>query len=171
MSESRYQLAQFNIARLRAPLTDPPMAAFVENLQPINALADRSPGFVWRFQTEQGDATAERPYEDDRIIINFSIWEDLQTFRQFVYQSAHAGILKRRREWFEHLTDAYVALWWVPANHRPTVAEAIARLEHLKQHGPSPEAFTFGHIYPAPDASDSKSAVSASEGLLGPRGD
>ena len=159
MSASRYQLAQFNIARLRAPLTDPAMAAFVENLQPINALADRSPGFVWRFQTEQGDATAERPYEDDRIIINFSIWEDLQALRQFVYQGAHAGILKRRREWFETLTDAYVALWWVPADHRPTVAEAIARLDHLKQHGPSPEAFTFRHFYPAPDASDSADAA------------
>ena len=151
MPGARYQLAQINIARMRAPLTDPIMAAFVENLKPVNALAETSPGFVWRFQTEQGDATAERPYEDDRIIINLSVWEDLDALREFVYRSAHAGILKRRGEWFERLTDAYVALWWVPAAHRPTVAEAIARIEHLKQHGPSAEAFTFREFYPAPE--------------------
>ena len=151
MSGARHQLAQINIARMRAPLTDPMMAAFVANLKPINALADTSPGFVWRFQTEQGDATAERPYEDDRIIINFSVWEDLDALREFVYRSPHTGIMKRRGEWFEHLADAYVALWWVPAAHRPTVAEAIARIEHLKQHGPTPEAFTFREFYPAPE--------------------
>jgi hypothetical protein len=118
--DSRYRLAQINIARMLAPLTDPVMADFVANLPPINALADSSPGFVWRFQTEQGDATGVRPYDDDRIIINFSVWEDLDSLRNFVYRSAHAGILKRRREWFDRLTDAYVALWWVPAAHRPT---------------------------------------------------
>jgi hypothetical protein len=134
-----------------APMTDPVMADFVANLAPINALADISPGFVWRFQTEQGDATAVRPYDDDRIIINLSVWEGLTSLRDFVYRSAHADIMKRRREWFDHFTDAYVALWWVHAAHRPTVAEATARLEHLKLHGPSPEAFTFREFYPAPD--------------------
>lgn len=158
MSVSRYQLAQFNIARMRAPLTDAVMAGFVENLQPINALADRSPGFVWRFQTEQGDATAERPYDDDLIIINFSIWEDLHALRDFVYRSGHAGVMKRRREWFEQLTDAYLVLWWVPAGHRPTLAEAIAKIAYLKQHGPSPEAFTFRDSYAAPDAPASAGA-------------
>jgi Domain of unknown function (DUF3291) len=155
MSGSRYQLAQINIARMVAPLTDPLMADFVANLKPINALADTSPGFVWRFQTEQGDATAERPYGDDRIIINFSIWEDANSLHDFVYRSAHASIMKRRREWFARLTDEYVALWWVPAGHRPAVAEAIARIEHLKLHGPSTEAFTFREFYPAPDVSAS----------------
>ena len=153
MSGSRYQLAQINIARMVAPLTDPVMAEFVANLKPINALAEASPGFLWRFQTEQGDATAERPYEDDRIIINFSVWNDLNSLGDFVYRSAHSGFLRRRKEWFERLTDAYVALWWVPAGHRPTIAEAIARIEHLKLHGPSLEAFTFRELYPAPDVS------------------
>jgi Domain of unknown function (DUF3291) len=106
MSGSRYQLAQINIARMVAPLTDPVMADFVANLKPINALAEASPGFVWRFQTEQGDATAERPYDDDRIVINFSVWEDVTSLRDFVYRSAHSGFLKRRQEWFERLTDA-----------------------------------------------------------------
>ena len=159
MSGSRYQLAQINIARMRAPLTDPLMDAFVAHLKPINALADGSPGFVWRFQTADGDATAERPYDDDRIIINFSIWDSLDALREFVYRTAHAGIMKRRREWFEHLTDAYVALWWVPRDHRPAVADAIARIEHLKRHGPSPKAFTFREFYPAPDASASDVAA------------
>jgi uncharacterized protein DUF3291 len=143
VGDSRYRLAQINIARLVAPLTDPAMADFVANLAPINALAEASPGFVWRFQTEQGDATAVRPYDDDRIIINFSVWDDLSSLRNFVFRSAHAAVMKRRREWFERLTDEYVALWWVLASQRPTVEEAVARIEHLKRHGPSPQAFTF----------------------------
>lgn len=152
MGDSRYQLAQMNIARLVAPLTDPVMAEFVANLAPINALAEASPGFVWRFQTEHGDATAVRPYDDDRIIVNFSVWDDLSSLRGFVFRSAHAAVMKRRREWFERLTDEYIALWWVLAAHRPTVAEAVARIEHLKRHGPSPEVFTFREFYPAPDS-------------------
>jgi Domain of unknown function (DUF3291) len=151
VGDSRYRLAQINIARLVAPLTDPVMADFVANLAPINALAEASPGFVWRFQTEQGDATAVRPYDDDRIIINVSVWDDLSSLRDFVSRSAHAVVMKRRREWFERLTDEYIALWWVLAAHRPTVAEAVARIEHLKRHGPSPEVFTFRKFYPAPD--------------------
>jgi hypothetical protein len=151
MPGSNYHLSQINIARMVAPLTDPVMADFVAGLAPINALADASPGFVWRFQTDQGDATSERPYDDDRVIINFSVWENLGSFREFVYRGAHAGIMKRRREWFERLTDSYLALWWVPASHRPTIAEAVERLEHLKQYGPSPHAFTLREPFPAPD--------------------
>jgi hypothetical protein len=149
---SRFQLAQINIARIVAPLTDPVMAEFVANLAPINALAEAAPGFVWRFQTDQGDATAVRPYDDDRVIINFSIWEDVSSLRNFVYHTAHAGMMKRRQEWFARLTDAYVALWWVPALHRPTVADAVARMQRLRLHGASSEAFTFLEPYPAPDA-------------------
>ena len=130
------------------------MADFVANLGPINALADSTPGFVWRFQTEAGDATAVRAYDDDRIIINYSVWEDVASLREFVFSGAHMSIMRRRREWFERLTDLYMALWWIPAGHRPSVAEAVARLEYLKQHGPSPEAFTFGEFYPSPDASE-----------------
>ena len=164
MPDPRYQLAQINVARMVAPLTDLVMADFVASLAPINALADASPGFVWRFQTAQGDATAVRPYEDDRIIVNFSVWEDLKSLRDFVYQGAHAGVMKRRREWFDRLTDAYVALWWVPAGHRPTVAEALSRLERLKRCGPSPEAFTFRELYPAP----APAAIDAVPTTVGP---
>ena len=143
---------------------DPVMEDFVANLKPINERADSAHGFVWRFQTEQGDATAERPYDDDRLIINFSVWEDFDSLRDFVYRSAHAGILKRRREWFERLTDAYLVLWWVPVAHRPTIPEAMARLECLKRHGPSPEAFTFRHFYLVPDVSNGQVAPPVDRG-------
>ena len=157
-----WHLAQVNVARLVAPLTDPAMADFVANLAPINALADSSPGFVWRFQTEDGDATAVRPYDDDRIIINFSVWEDLNALREFVYRGAHAGVMKRRREWFERVADPYVALWWVPAGHHPTLAEAVARMELLKANGPSAAAFTLQTVHPPPDTrSSSTSSLSA----------
>jgi heme-degrading monooxygenase HmoA len=148
MVGAQCQLAQINVARMRAPLTDPVMAAFVTNLKPINELADASPGFVWRFQTEEGDATAVRPYDDDRIIINLSVWESLEALRGFVYAVAHNVVMKRRREWFERLTDTYVALWWVLRDHRPPIAEAVARLEYLKRHGSSPVAFTFREPFP-----------------------
>ncbi|HMK31564.1 MAG TPA: DUF3291 domain-containing protein [Terriglobales bacterium] len=149
---SAYHLAQINIGRIVAPLDDPVMADFVANLEPINALAEASPGFVWRFQTAEGDATAVRPYQDDRILINFSVWADLASLRDFVFKSQHAEVMRRRREWFERLTDLYAALWWVPAGHQPSVAEAIGKLAYLKEHGPSPEAFTFRDLYPPPDA-------------------
>jgi hypothetical protein len=156
-----YQLAQLNVARMTTPLTDPVMADFVANLEPINALAEGSPGFVWRFQTDGGDATAVRPYDDERIIINFSVWEDAASLREFVYRGDHAGVMKRRREWFARLQDLYLVLWWIPSGHRPSVQEAIARLEHLKQHGPSQEAFTFRKPFPMPGAS----AIDAVAGL------
>jgi len=152
-ASASYHLAQINIGRLVAPIDDPLIADFVANLDPINALADSHPGFVWRFQTDEGNATSVRPYDDDRIAINFSVWKDFESLRAFTYESAHVAIMRRRREWFERLTDMYMALWWVPAGHLPSVAEATARLEHLKQFGPSPEAFTFREPFPAPDAS------------------
>jgi hypothetical protein len=161
VAEARYHLAQVNIARILAPLTDPVMADFVANLEPVNAIADGRAGFVWRLQTDEGDATGLRPYDDDRIIINLSVWADLASLSDFVYGGAHADVLKRRREWFERLTDVYIALWWVPAGHHPSVAEAVARLEYLKLHGPSPEAFTFREFYPAPDVSMSRMTVPA----------
>jgi hypothetical protein len=147
VSDSGFHLAQVNIGRARGEMTDPVMAEFVARLPEINALAERSPGFVWRLQTEDGDATAVRPYEDRRILINLSVWTDLSSLQAYVYRSAHAGVMRRRREWFERFERVYVALWWVPAAHRPPVAEAVARLAHLEQHGPSPFAFSFAEPF------------------------
>jgi uncharacterized protein DUF3291 len=137
------QLAQVNIGRTRGEMSDPVMAEFVSRLAEINALADRSPGFVWRLQTEDGDATAVRPYEDARILINLSVWSDLASLRTYVYRTDHAEVMRRRRDWFERLERVYVALWWVPAGHRPSVAEAVTRLAHLERHGPGAFAFSF----------------------------
>lgn len=135
-------VAQVNIARARAPIDSPLLADFRAMLDPINALADRSPGFVWRLQTEDGDATGIRGFGDDRIIVNMSVWESIDHLADFVYRSAHIEVMRRRREWFERIS-LHAALWWVPAGHEPSVAEAEERLAHLRRHGPTPHAFTF----------------------------
>jgi hypothetical protein len=123
-------------------LDTPTLAEFVAALDPINALADGSPGFVWRLQTEEGDATSIRPFDDELMIINMSVWESIDTLAEFVYRSGHVEVMRRRRQWFERMR-LYLAMWWVPEGHAPTVAEALERLEHLQAHGPSPYAFTF----------------------------
>lgn len=146
---SPHQLAQVNVARLRAPLDAPELADFVAGLDPVNALADAAPGFVWRLQTDEGDATSIRAFDDDMIIVNMSVWDSLEALRDFVYRSDHRTFLARRREWFERMDAPIVALWWVPAGHRPTVTEAKERLDALDRLGPTPEAFTFRTLFPA----------------------
>jgi len=117
---ARYQIAQVNIARMKGQLDDLVMAGFVARLSEINALADHSPGFVWRLQTpEGGDATYLRPYDDDRILVNMSVWETIDALRQFVYKTAHVELIRQRQDWFDKLVGAYVALWWVPVGHTP----------------------------------------------------
>ncbi len=148
---TRFHLAQANIERIRAPLEGPIMAGFRSQLDPINALADRSPGFVWRLQTEDGNAMAIRPFADERMAINMSVWGTLEALQQFVYRSTHVGPLRDRKQWFEPIEGPILVLWWIPSGHVPTVAEALDRLEHLKQHGPSPDAFTFRIPFPPPD--------------------
>jgi hypothetical protein len=148
---ARFHLAQVNIGRVRAPLDDPLMEGFRNQLAPINALADRSPGFVWRLQTEDGNAMAIRPYEDERMAINLSVWESLEDLQQFVYKTVHVAPLRDRKQWFEPMDGPILALWWVPAGHIPTVAEAQAKLAHLAAHGPTPHAFTFRTPFPPPD--------------------
>jgi heme-degrading monooxygenase HmoA len=135
-------LAQVNIVLPLEPLESPLLADFVAALEPVNALADASAGFVWRLQTDEGDATGIRGFGDDRLIVNLSVWESLEALRAFVYSGAHVAIMRRRREWFEHL-EVFMALWWVPAGHLPTVEEAEERLGHLRERGPTPPAFTF----------------------------
>jgi hypothetical protein len=147
-----FHLAQINIGRLRAPLDDPLLAGFVARLDDVNALADRSPGFVWRLKTDAGDATALRPYGDDRILINMSVWETPEQLRAFVYRSAHADVMRKRRSWFERFEGMYYALWWVPAGHAPSIDEAKARLEHLRLHGETERSFSFAKLFPPPDA-------------------
>jgi Domain of unknown function (DUF3291) len=139
----RMHLAQVNIARVKAPLSEPLMAGFVGRLDEINALADRSSGFVWRLQTAAGNATDLRPYDDDLILVNMSVWESFEALQAFVYRTAHIEVLRKRYDWFEKFEGVYAALWWVPAGHIPSVDEAKERLAHLTAHGPTPFAFTF----------------------------
>lgn len=149
---SAFHLAQINIGRMLGPIDSETMAGFVARLDEINALAEATPGFVWRLRTEDGDATAIRPYEDDRIIVNMSVWESVEALHTYAYHTAHVEVLRSRREWFSRMTEAFMVLWWVPAGHRPSVAEAVARLEAIRANGATPEAFTFRERFPAPDA-------------------
>jgi len=148
---SRFELAQLNIGHLKAPIDSPLLAGFVADLDRINALAEASEGFRWRLMTDDGNATSLRPL-GAQMLINMSVWRDLETLQDYVYRSAHTQVMKRRGEWFSRLAEAHAVLWWVTAGHRPSVAEAIERLEHLRRHGPTPTAFTFGTAFPAPAA-------------------
>ena len=138
-----YHLAEINIARMLDEIDSPIMAEFAANLERINALAEQSPGFVWRLKTDAGDATSIRVYEDRYLIVNLSVWESLEALREFTYYSAHTDYFRRRREWFEKLDIPALALWWVPAGHVPSVEEAKTKLELMAQRGATPQAFTF----------------------------
>jgi len=144
---SKYHIAQVNIGRIRASLDDPIMAGFVARLDEINALADRSAGFVWRLQASEGNATYLRPYDDDQILINMSVWETVDALKHYVYRSVHAEPLRQRHEWFEKFAGAYLALWWVPAGHIPGIDEAKKRIAHLDANGPTQFAFNFKTVF------------------------
>jgi hypothetical protein len=161
-----YVLAQVNIGRLVAPLDSPQLAEFAAALDPVNAVADGAPGFVWRLQTEDGNATALRAFEQDAdgadggILINMSVWESVEALAGYVYGTAHIAVLRRRREWFERMTDAYTALWWIPRGRIPTIHEAEDRVRHLRAHGPTPHAFTLREHFPPPDGESVEMLVS-----------
>ncbi|HZZ34752.1 MAG TPA: DUF3291 domain-containing protein [Caulobacteraceae bacterium] len=149
-----FELAQINIGRLLAPIDSPQIAAFVANLDRINALAENQPGFVWRLTGEGNNATDIQAFDDPRIALNMSVWESLEALAAFVYRTGHREVMRRRREWFEAPAEAYMALWWVPAGHRPTPAEGRARLEMLQRLGPTQGAFSFREPFPAPGAAN-----------------
>jgi len=140
-------LAQLNIGRIRYEIDDPRMADFANNLALVNGLAERTPGFVWRYIDGSGNSTDTRPYAGDpRMAINLTVWDSVEALERFVWQTVHKRFYGRRAEWFEHLGESYFVMWWVPAGHRPTVEEAVERLEHMKTHGPSDHAFGWESI-------------------------
>ncbi|MFJ5733685.1 DUF3291 domain-containing protein [Streptomyces paradoxus] len=145
---SAYELAEVNIARLKAPLDSPQLKDFVDALDPVNADADAADGFVWRLQSDSGNATDVPVFGDSWLILNMSVWRDADSLTAYMYQGRHREMLARRREWFERVAEAMVTLWWVPAGHRPTVAEAESRLLHIRTHGPTPYAFTLRTQFP-----------------------
>jgi hypothetical protein len=145
-----FHLAQINIGRLIAPLDDPKIAGFVAQLDPVNALADASPGFVWRLQSESGNATDIVYNDDPFVLVNMSVWESVEALRNFVYNSRHLDVFRERVKWFEKMDKPHYCLWWVPAGHIPSVAEARERLEHYQQFGPTPYSFWFSKLFPIP---------------------
>lgn len=145
---AQYHLAHVNIGRIKGPIDGPVMAGFMARLDEVNAVAESSPGFVWRLKTESNNATYFRPYpEDDTVLINMSVWESVEALQNYVYKSAHRELLKQRKDWFEQFTGVYLALWWVPVGHNPSIDEAKKRIAHLEAHGPSQFAFTFKNVF------------------------
>jgi hypothetical protein len=147
---AQYQLAQLNIVTMKEPLESPAMADFVANLDRIYALAEHSPGFVWRLKDEEEEAAGMRLFGEG-ILINMSVWENIEALRDYAFKSAHVEMWRRRREWFIPMTEAYAVLWWVPASQYPTVVEAKEKLMQLRQNGPTSQAFTFREAFAAPD--------------------
>jgi len=146
-------LAQLNVGKLLAPIDDPMIDDFRENLDRINALAERSPGYIWRLQDDNGNATNINVFGDDREIINLSVWDSVEALAEFTYRSGHVEFLRRRREFFEVPTQAIFCLWWIPEGTLPSIEDALSRLEHLRAHGPTPVAFTFRERF-GPEAVD-----------------
>jgi hypothetical protein len=156
---SRFHLAQINVARALAPLDDPQLAGFVARLDDINALADASPGFVWRLQSDSGNATDIKVSEDPNIIVNMSVWEGLDSLFAYVYRSDHLQVMSQRRQWFEKPAGAFMALWWLPAGTLPSVEEGIERIALLERSGATPEAFTFKQPFDAEGCRLDRAAV------------
>ncbi len=146
-----WHLAQINIGRLNHPVDDPRVAEFMENLDPINALAEQSPGFIWRLKDDSGNATAIRAFEDETILPNLTVWDSIESLKDYVFKTDHARFLRRRREWFQAMDDLPVlTMWWVPAGHIPTLEEAKERIDHLVAHGPTAHAFSFRPTFEPP---------------------
>lgn len=168
-----HELAQVNIGRLVAPLDSPELADFMRALEPVNAVADSAPGFIWRLQTEEGDATGIQAFGWDAagsagVIVNMSVWRDVESLAAFVYGEPHRQVLRQRRRWFRHMAEAYAACWWVPAGHRPSTDEAEERIRRLRAHGPTPRAFTLRDHFPPPGSPSHERPERGDTGRLSP---
>ena len=153
MTAPTWHIAQINVSRPLAPLSSPQLAEFVGQLAEINALGEAAPGFVWRLQSDSGNATDIQVASDPELIVNLTVWRTVEQLFDFAFRTAHTKVMVRRREWFERPTEAMAVLWWIPAGALPTVDEAMSRLEHLRAHGPTPHAFTFSKDFAAPEVS------------------
>ena len=147
---AEYQLAQMNVAKAVAEMDDEVMTGFVSRLDEINALADQAPGFVWRLQSEEGDATSINVFDDDLKLINMSVWDSIESLKTFVYQSVHVELIQGREAWFSKMALAHQVLWWIPTGHIPTEEEGKEKLALVEELGPDQEAFTFGRPFAQP---------------------
>ena len=145
-----YHLAQLNIARMKFSIESPEMSGFVDKLEEINALADAVPGFIWRLQTQEGDATGIDYFGPD-VLVNMSVWIDVKSLHNYVYRTAHANIMSRRKQWFERVEDVYTVLWWIPKGSEPSLQQAEEKLALLRDKGPTAQAFTFKKTFPSAD--------------------
>lgn len=153
METPAYHLAQLNVGKAVAPMDSVRMAEFMDGLAPINALADRAPGFVWRLTGADPDNATDVQVEGVDLIFNMSVWESRAALWEFVYRTAHLDYLRRRREWFVHAVEPIHVMWWIPAGVVPDLEDGLRRLDLLRERGPGPEGFTFRDFYdpPAPD--------------------
>ncbi len=142
-----FHLAQINVARMRAPLTDPLMKGFVDLIAPINALAEASPGFIWRLRDENATLAG-----DTDILVNLSVWESVEALEDFTYRSGHIAPFRARSMWFESYGGAHLALWWIPVGTTPTIEDGAAKLALRDRHGDTAESFSFANIFPPPMA-------------------
>lgn len=157
MRENNYQIAEINIARMKGVnINDPIMKEFVDNLNTVNAIAESSPGFVWRLKDDNNNATSINPYDDEQVIINVSVWESIEDLENFMYKTFHSEFLKRRKEWFQRFGKAYVAMWWVPSGQFPTIQQAVERLDYLEKFGATEKVFDFKTKFPMPTDKTSK---------------
>jgi len=136
-------LAQLNIAKTKYALDAPQIKEFVDNLAPINNLAESSDGFIWRLKDESGDATNIEAFSDPAIIVNMSVWDSTDALKNFMFRTHHRDFLRRKKEWFRDIPEDSYVLWWIPIGHTPTLEEALEKLEYLRSHGDTPNAFTF----------------------------
>ena len=147
----KHQIAQINIARMiGVNIDDPIMQEFVDNLDSVNELAESSPGFIWRIKDDSNNASSFNPYDDEQIIINISVWEDIESLEQFTYKTFHTDFLRRRREWFQKFGKASFAMWWIKEGDFPTVEEAVEKLAYFQLYGPSVSVFDFKERFSAP---------------------
>ncbi len=151
-----YHLAQINVGRLLAPIDDPQIAGFADALDAINAIADETTGFIWRLQTEEGNATGIQTTDDPLFLINMSLWETPDVLFEYVYRSEHVDFMRRRSDWFARMAEPHMCLWWVPAGEIPTPQEGLSRLERFRRDGPTLAAFSFRHQYPPPDGEEER---------------
>ena len=148
---SGWHLAQINIGKMVAPEGDPRVQPFFDALDRVNALAEASPGFVWRLTGDGNNATDIQATADPLLLINMSVWDDAESLFAFVYRSSHTEVMVRRREFFEKFDGSYQALWWVPAGSIPMINDGLSRLWHLDRFGPTACAFTFKSRFHAPN--------------------
>ncbi|WP_337966588.1 DUF3291 domain-containing protein [uncultured Flavobacterium sp.] len=148
---SHYHLAEINIAKMKGvDINDPIMKEFTDNLELINTLAENSDGFVWRLKDDSYNATNLNQYNDEQIIVNVSVWENIETLEYYMYKTFHSDFLKRRKEWFLKFGKAHTAMWWIPKGHIPTLEEAVEKLDYLQKNGVSELVFDLRNKFPMP---------------------